>query len=66
MDKITEKFTEKLQDRFNEKIQNVLKKYQDTTNKKLDKTWKQLNELREHFDKLQSETRETKKKRYMR
>jgi type I site-specific restriction endonuclease len=65
MDKITEKLMEKLQDMVNQKVQDALKKYQDTTNKKLEKIQKQLNELREDFDKLQSETKETIKKRYM-
>jgi type I site-specific restriction endonuclease len=65
MDKITEKLMEKLQDMVNQKVQDALKKYQDTTNKKLEKMQKQLNELREDFDKLQSETKETIKKRYM-
>jgi hypothetical protein len=45
-------------------VQDELKQYQDTTNKKLEKTQKQLNELRED-NKLQSETKETIKKRYM-
>jgi tRNA(Phe) wybutosine-synthesizing methylase Tyw3 len=49
-----------------QKVQFALKKYQDTTNKILQKTQKQLNELREDLDKLQSETKETiRKKRYM-
>jgi hypothetical protein len=39
-----------------QKVQNKLKKYQDTTNKKLEKTQKQLNELGEDFNK--SETKE--------
>jgi hypothetical protein len=37
-------------------------KYQDTTNKKFEKTQKQLNEGREDFNKLQSEIKETIKK----
>jgi hypothetical protein len=48
-----------------QKVQDELKEYQDTTNKKLEKTQKQLSELREDFDKLQSERTETIKKRYM-
>jgi hypothetical protein len=39
-------------------MQNQLKEYQDNTNlKKLKKTQKQLNELREDLDKLQNETK---------
>jgi hypothetical protein len=55
MENITEKFMEKLQGTVN---QNVLKKFQDTTNK-LENTQKQLNKLREDFNKHQSETKET-------
>jgi hypothetical protein len=51
MDEITEKLMEKLQDVVNQKVQDALKKYQDTTNKKLKKTQKQLNELRDDFNK---------------
>jgi ElaB/YqjD/DUF883 family membrane-anchored ribosome-binding protein len=35
----------------NQKVQEALKKYQDTINKKLEKTQKQLNEHRENYDK---------------
>jgi chaperonin cofactor prefoldin len=45
-----------------QKVQDELKQYQDTTNKKLEKKQKQINEHREDFDKLQSETKETIKK----
>jgi ABC-type phosphate/phosphonate transport system substrate-binding protein len=58
MAEITVKLMEKLQDTVKQKIQDALKKYQDTTNKK-QKTQKQLNKLREDFGKLQSETKET-------
>jgi hypothetical protein len=37
---------EKLQETVNQNVQDKLKQYQDTTNKKLKKTQKQLNELR--------------------
>jgi hypothetical protein len=57
VDKITEILMKKLQDMVNKKVQDPLKKYQDSTNKKL--------KLREDFNKLQSETKETIKKRYM-
>jgi hypothetical protein len=36
MDEITEKLIEKLQDMINHKVQGALKKYQDSTNKKLE------------------------------
>jgi hypothetical protein len=62
MEEITEKLMEKLQDTVNQKVQDALKKFQDTTNKKLEKTQKQLNELREDFNKHQSETKESIKK----
>jgi Skp family chaperone for outer membrane proteins len=61
MDEIIEKLMEKLQDMVKQKVQNEIRKYQDTTNKKQ----KQLNELQEDFNKYQSETEETIKKRYM-
>jgi hypothetical protein len=63
MDQITEKLMEKLQHMGNYKVQHELKKYQDITSKKLEKTQKQLNELREDFHKLQNETKETVKKK---
>jgi Zn-dependent M16 (insulinase) family peptidase len=59
MEEITEKLMEKLQDTINQKLQDALKKVQDTTNKKLEKTKKQLNGLREDFNKHQSETKDT-------
>jgi adenylate kinase family enzyme len=37
---------EKLQDKVKENIQNQLKEYQDNTNKRVEKTQKQLNKLR--------------------
>jgi ABC-type transporter MlaC component len=36
MDEITEKLMEKLHDMVNQKVQDELKNYQDTTNKKLE------------------------------
>jgi hypothetical protein len=48
----TEKLMEKLQDIINQKVQDALKNYHDTTNKKLVKSQKQLNELREDFNKF--------------
>jgi hypothetical protein len=37
---------EKIKGMVNQKVQDALKKYQHTTNKKLENTQKQLNELR--------------------
>jgi predicted ATP-binding protein involved in virulence len=47
MEKINQKFMEKLQDMINQKVQDVLKKFQDITNKEHEKTQKQINELGE-------------------
>jgi uncharacterized protein involved in exopolysaccharide biosynthesis len=58
MDKIIEKHMEKLQDTVKQKVQNELTQYQNTTNKKLEKTQKQLNELGQDFEKLQSEIKD--------
>jgi hypothetical protein len=38
------------------------KKFQDTTNKELENTQKQLNELREDFNKHQTKTKDTVKR----
>jgi predicted RNase H-like nuclease (RuvC/YqgF family) len=62
INEIIEIVMEKLQDRVKQKVQDELKQYQDTTSKKHEKTQKQLNELREDFGKLQSETKDTIKK----
>jgi predicted nucleotide-binding protein (sugar kinase/HSP70/actin superfamily) len=56
MGEIIEKLIEKLQDMVNQKVQDALKKFQVTTNKKFEKTQKTLSELREDFNKQQSET----------
>jgi hypothetical protein len=65
MEKITEKVMENLQHMVNQKVQDAPKKYQNITNEKLERTQKQLNELREDFVKLQNETKETIKKIYI-
>jgi TPP-dependent pyruvate/acetoin dehydrogenase alpha subunit len=57
MEEITEKHMEKLWDMVNQKVQDALKIFQDTTNKKLVNTQKHLNELREDFNKHQSKTK---------
>jgi hypothetical protein len=51
-------------DTVNLKVQDALKKFQDTINRKLEQTQKQLNELREDFNKHLSETETNKKKTY--
>jgi polyhydroxyalkanoate synthesis regulator phasin len=43
----TEKFMEKIPDMVNQNVQDVLKKFQNSKNKKYEKTQKQINELRE-------------------
>jgi hypothetical protein len=52
MNELTEILIEKLQEMIKQNVWDKLKKYQDTTNKKLGKIQKQLNELREDFNKL--------------
>jgi peptidoglycan hydrolase CwlO-like protein len=52
---------EKILDTVNQKVQNALKKFQNTKNKH-GKTEKQINELREDFNKYQSETKDTIKR----
>jgi hypothetical protein len=53
---------EKILDMVNQKVQDALKKFQDTKNKEHEKIQKQKNELREHFNKHQSEKRTLKKR----
>jgi esterase/lipase len=54
---------QKLQEMNEHNTQDELKQYQDTTNKRLEKIQKELNELKEDFNKLQVETKETIKNR---
>jgi uncharacterized spore protein YtfJ len=42
----TENFMEKILDMVNQNVQDTHKKFQDTKNKKYEKTQKQINELR--------------------
>jgi hypothetical protein len=51
LEDITEKFMEKILSMFNQHVQDALKKFQDTKSKEHEKTQKQLNELREDFNK---------------
>jgi peptidoglycan hydrolase CwlO-like protein len=60
---ISHKFMEKILEMVNQNKQDALKKLQDTKNKEHEKTQKQINELREDFNKHQSETKDTTKKR---
>jgi cell division ATPase FtsA len=46
LQEITENFMEKILDMVNQNVQDALKKFQDTKNKKHAKTQKQINELR--------------------
>jgi DNA repair ATPase RecN len=63
MDELIEILMEKLQEMTKQNVQNELKQYQDILNKKLEKTQKQLNELREGFNKHQSERKKIIKKK---
>jgi hypothetical protein len=51
LEEITEKFMNKILYMVNPNIQDALKKFQDTKNKEHEKTQKQINELREDFNK---------------
>jgi hypothetical protein len=55
----------KLVDMVNQNVQGALKKFQDTKNKEHEKTQKQIKELREDFNKHQSETNDTLKRRHI-
>jgi signal recognition particle GTPase len=63
MNELTEILMEKLQEMVKQKVKDIVKQYQDATSKKLEKIWKQLNELRQDFNKFHSETKEAIKKR---
>jgi site-specific DNA-adenine methylase len=56
---IIEKLMEKILDMVKQNVQDALKKFQDTKHKEHEKTQKQINELREDFNKHQSETKDT-------
>jgi Zn-finger protein len=62
LEETSEKFMEKILDMVNQNVQDALKKFQDTKNKKHKKTQKQINELREDFNKHQSEAKDIRKK----
>jgi uncharacterized phage infection (PIP) family protein YhgE len=57
-EEISEKFMEKILDMVNQNVQDALKKFQDTKNKKHKMTQKQIRELREDLNKHQSETKD--------
>jgi hypothetical protein len=61
LEDITEKFMEKILDMTNQNIQHALKKFQDNKNES-ENTQKQINELREDFNKHQGETKDTIKR----
>jgi hypothetical protein len=50
---------EKILDMVNQNVQAALKKFQDTKTKEHEMTQKQIKELREDFNKHQSETKDT-------
>jgi hypothetical protein len=56
---------DKIQDMVKLNVQDSLKKFQDTKNKEYEKTQKQIIELRDNFNKHQSEAKDTKKDRHM-
>jgi uncharacterized protein (UPF0305 family) len=51
LEDITKKFMERIPDMVNQNVQDAFKRVQDTKNKEYEKTQKQLNELREDFNK---------------
>jgi hypothetical protein len=61
-EEISEKFMEKILDMVNQNVQDALKKFQNTKNKEHEMTQKQTKELREDFNKHQSETKDTIKR----
>jgi hypothetical protein len=63
LEDITEKFMEKILDMYNQNVQNAFKKFQNTKNKEREKTQKQINEIREDFNKHKSETNDTIKRK---
>jgi hypothetical protein len=62
MDEITKKLMKKLQGMVNHKIHDALKIIKTLRVKKFEKTQKQLNKLREDFQKHQHETKDTIKR----
>jgi hypothetical protein len=56
-EEIYEKFMAKILDMVNQNVQDALKKFQDTKNEEHEKAEKQINELREDFNKHQGVTR---------
>jgi hypothetical protein len=66
MEEVTEKLMKKILDMFKQKVQDHSRNFKTPQIRNFEKTQKQLNELREDFNKHQSETKDTiKKKRYM-
>jgi cell division protein ZapA (FtsZ GTPase activity inhibitor) len=53
---------EKILVMVSQNIQDTLKKFKDTKNKEHEKTQKKINELRQNFNKHQSERKDTIKK----
>jgi hypothetical protein len=66
---LKEKFLEEISGKFmkiivmvNQNVQYIVKTFQDTKNKRHEKTQKQVNDLREYFNKNQRETKDTIKR----
>jgi hypothetical protein len=63
LEEISEKFMEKILNMVKKQnVQDALKKFQNTKNKEHEMTQKQTKELREDFNKHQSETKDTIKR----
>jgi anthranilate/para-aminobenzoate synthase component I len=60
LEESTETFMERILDMVNQKVQDALKKFQDTKNKEHEKTQEQMN--REDFNRHQSEAKDTIKR----
>jgi transketolase len=58
----TKKFMWKILDMVNQNVQDAFKEFQDTKYKEHEKIQKQIKELREDFNKYQSETKDTMKR----
>jgi F0F1-type ATP synthase membrane subunit b/b' len=63
LEEISEKFMKRIVDMVNQNVQDAREKFQDSKNKEHEKTQKQTSELREDFNKHESGTKDTIKKR---
>jgi polyhydroxyalkanoate synthesis regulator phasin len=62
LEDIIKKFMDKILDIINQNVQDLHKKFKDTKNKEHEKTQKQIKDLTEDFNKIQSETKDTIKR----